>query len=119
MFEKKSKGFEILETLYKERLSPGMIYFPKKHKDDDKNYFASKLNELGYIIHLEYRNKETGKLEGFNAAIKITGIEYFEKIKESKTKSLQNLLMILFTAIIAFSTFINIALTALNIWLSN
>lgn len=117
--KKKSKGFEILKTLYQERLNPGMIYFPKKDKDDDKNYFASKFARLGYITYIPFKNPETGKIDGFNATIKIGGIEYFEKIKDSKTKLVQNLLMILFTAIIAFSTFINIALTALNIWLSN
>lgn len=105
------KSHKILKTLYKQRFNYGMIYYEKKNKNDDKRYFASKLSELGYIKYQDFFNPETGIFEGFNAEINKTGIEYFEKKYKSKISSLQ-------TWMIVGLTIVNIALTALNIWLS-
>ncbi len=114
-----SKGFEILETLYKEHLNPSPKPFLKNNEDDESNEYAHRLDELGYIRHQEYSYPEKGHIEGFAASITASGIKHIEKIKETKIKNIQNWVIAIFTVVIAFSTFINIGLTALNIWLNN
>lgn len=117
MVEEKSPGFQILEILYKNRFDPGCIHFNLKKKVHWIES-AKKLDKLGYIRYEREISEISNRTIGMFAAILTDGIEYFEKLKESKTKSLQTWMIVIFTAIIACMTIINIALTAINIWLN-